>query len=104
MLRNGICNKGFRNWRWYHFPKHLYGGLPSNIRYPYPLAYVQIPFCCIFQCVHAWFVYTHTFRQTLPMLALQHYQESRPFLTSIQDGRTPIIAPSKKVSSYALSG
>ena len=82
MLHNGTCSKGFHNWRACPHPKHLYGGLPSNIHCRYLLV-------CAYKAVYYTYLYAHvlplcirTFRQTLPMLVQQRYQGIQTFHTS----------------------
>ena len=103
MLRNGTCNRGFRNWRAYPHLKHLYGGLPSNIRCLSLLAYAYKAVCYIYQYAHAWFVYIHTSPQTLSMLAPQYYLENHPFLSPPHIGNKNYSTPNKLVK-YRGSG
>lgn len=83
MFRSDRRSKGFHNWIACPHPKHLYGGLPNNTRYPYPLACVCTTLYCIYQCVRVLSVCIHTFRLTLSMLGQQRFREIRPFHISL---------------------
>ena len=105
MLRNDTCNRGFHNWKAYPHLRHLYGGLPSNIRCPFLLVCAYKAVCYIYRYARVWFVYTHTFRQTLPICHQQHFQENhQPFYTSLKHREACIIALVWRKLSYILSG
>ena len=96
-------NKGFRNWKAYRPQNCLCGEPPNRISYPSHENSLTES-CYTSRCVRVWFVYTHIFHQTFPMLVQQYSRGNhQPFHTSHANySYMKYITPNQKVNTHIV--